>query len=227
MDVMKMLKRVAQARGEINRSLFKMRLKKQIAQGLKIGKNCYILESVKFDYDYPFLIEIGDNVRIGPGVQILAHDASPYASFGMTRVAPVKILEGTSIFTDALILPGVTIGPNAMISARAVVNRDIGPNMAAAGNPARAYAKYPDLLKRLKQQIRPETIINIEDFESGKISNDEIRALVDEHSAGFIAGAPDAKSDDRWINTDPDYPRRQSLEALERAMTPDPETETE
>ena len=41
------------------------------------------------------------------------------------------------IGTDAVLMPGVTIGPGAIIAARAVVSRDVPPYALAAGNPAR------------------------------------------------------------------------------------------
>jgi len=41
------------------------------------------------------------------------------------------------IGAEAWILPGVTIGPGAIIAARAVVSRDVAPYAVVAGNPAR------------------------------------------------------------------------------------------
>lgn len=75
------------------------------------------MEDVEFNLDYPFLIEIGDNCRLSKGVRILAHDATTFRDLGVTRIAPVKILESTFIGERAIILPGVAIGPRTLIAA--------------------------------------------------------------------------------------------------------------
>jgi virginiamycin A acetyltransferase len=41
------------------------------------------------------------------------------------------------IGTEAMLMPGVTIGPGAIIAARSVVTRDVAPYALAGGNPAR------------------------------------------------------------------------------------------
>ena len=50
---------------------------------------------------------------------------------------PVKIEDGAWIGGGAIILPGVTIGRNAVIGAGAVVTKDIPANAVAVGSPAR------------------------------------------------------------------------------------------
>lgn len=90
-----------------------LRLRNFIDRGLSIGKNVYINRNVRFDNSHPHLIEIQDNCRISRDVRILSHDATTFRQLGVTRVAKVRILEGTFIGERAIILPGVTIGPNA------------------------------------------------------------------------------------------------------------------
>ncbi|TDL77679.1 CatB-related O-acetyltransferase [Palleronia sediminis] len=55
------------------------------------------------------------------------------------------------IGTEAMILPGVTIGAGAVIGARAVVGRDVAPYAVVAGNPAREIRQRftPDIVSRL------------------------------------------------------------------------------
>lgn len=50
---------------------------------------------------------------------------------------PVKIEDGVWIGGGAIILPGVTIGRNAVIGAGAVVTKDIPANAVAVGSPAK------------------------------------------------------------------------------------------
>ena len=53
------------------------------------------------------------------------------------RVAPVRIGENAWIGDHAVVLKGVTIGENSVVAARAVVTRDVPPNVVVAGNPAK------------------------------------------------------------------------------------------
>jgi len=55
----------------------------------------------------------------------------------------ITIGQGVWVCADAYIGPGVTIGDNAVIGARAVVVRDVEPGVVAAGNPARAIKPRP------------------------------------------------------------------------------------
>ena len=190
----------------------RLRLAKRIEQGLKVGKNVYIMENVEFDVNYPYLIEIGDNCTIAKDVRVLAHDATTFRALGVTRLAPVKILEGTFIAERAIILPGVTLGPRAMIAAGSVVNRDIGEGKAAAGNPARPYGNYVDLLKKYADTASTSTVINKIDFESGRIGLDNIAKSIEKDGFVFVSGVP--TQDPYYVNTDMNQMRKNALQAF-------------
>ena len=53
--------------------------------------------------------------------------------------------------TGVVILPGVTIGPNAIVAAGALVNRDVPPGSIVAGAPARVVGDIERLVARLEQ----------------------------------------------------------------------------
>ena len=55
---------------------------------------------------------------------------------------PVKIGCRVWIGSHATILPGVTIGDNAVVAAGAVVTKDVEPNMVVAGVPAKVIKKF-------------------------------------------------------------------------------------
>ncbi|WP_339539351.1 acyltransferase [Pseudomonas sp. RA_5y_Pfl1_P24] len=82
-------------------------------------------------------VRIGAHVAINEGVRILTgtHDLDDPA--WRLKVAPVVIGDYAWIATDAMILPGVTIGEGAVIGAGSVVGRDVPPYTVVAGNPAR------------------------------------------------------------------------------------------
>jgi maltose O-acetyltransferase len=75
-------------------------------------------------------VTIGDDVMLAPGVLI---------STATHPLEPKKLNKGNSVWIGmgAKILPGVTIGDNAVIAAGAVVNKSVAANTVVAGVPAR------------------------------------------------------------------------------------------
>lgn len=51
--------------------------------------------------------------------------------------SPITIGSGVWVCADAFIGPGVTVGDNAVVGARAVVVKDVAPAIIVGGNPAR------------------------------------------------------------------------------------------
>jgi len=102
----------------------------------KIGKNVFI------NFDCIFLdlggIIIEDNVLIAPKVSLLSegHDISPQNRQALVP-APVHIKRNAWIGANATILPGVTVGENAVVAAGAVVNKDVPDNTIVGGIPAK------------------------------------------------------------------------------------------
>lgn len=216
MSILKMLKPFAAVLSYYHYRTDRLRLAERMKRGLKVGKNVYIMEDVEFDINYPYLIEIGDDCRISKGVRILAHDATTFRFIGVTRLAPVRILQGTFIGERVIILPGVTIGPNAMIAAGSVVNRDIGEDRAAAGNPARPYGSYSELIQKYTEVARASNIISKSDMESGKVSIEQIQATIGKDGIAFLHGVP--SSDPYYVNTDMNLLRKISDQAYERLV---------
>ena len=104
----------------------------RLGAGIFLNFNCVILDVVE--------VSIGDKTQIGPAVQILAadhpRDAAQRAA-GLEFGRPVRIGFNVWIGGGAIILPGVSIGDDALIGAGSVVTRDIPAGAVAFGNPAR------------------------------------------------------------------------------------------
>lgn len=164
------------------------------ARGMKVGKDVYVGLNVEFDHNYPYLIEIGDHCRITSRTLILAHDATTFRELNATRLAKVKILEGTFIGYGCVILPGCTIGPHAMIAAGSVVNRDIGEGQMAAGNPARPYGKYTDLLEKYRAELPGSFLVDKKEYLRGRIAPQEIVEELDKNRLAFMMGHPRTQS---------------------------------
>ncbi len=112
------------------------------------GYNIHLEDGVFLNYDCVILdvvdVHIGQGTQIGPAVQIYTadHPRDPDtrrsgAEFGR----PVRIGRNVWIGGGAILLPGVTVGDDALIGAGSVVTRDVPAGATVAGNPARVVAK--------------------------------------------------------------------------------------
>ena len=85
-------------------------------------------------------ITIGDDVQIGPNVQLLTptHPVAAGARRDKWEAAlPITIGDNVWLGGGAIVLPGVTIGARTVVGAGAVVTRDVPPDVVVVGNPAR------------------------------------------------------------------------------------------
>jgi len=144
---------------------YHVRMRDLVARGLVLGKNVTIQYSVEIDDEYPYLIRIGNNCSISNQVRLLAHDATLFKfTDGHTRLGKIEIRDNCFIGERAIILPGVTMGPNVLVAAGSVVNKDILPNSCVMGVPARFYARFDDLIERHKQQIEERNVVQFSDL---------------------------------------------------------------
>jgi len=107
----------------------------RLGEGVFLNFNCVILDVVE--------VTIGDKTQIAPGVQILTadHPRSPEVrASGLEFGRPIHIGRNVWIGGGAIILPGVTIGDDALIGAGSVVTRDVPAGATVVGNPARVLA---------------------------------------------------------------------------------------
>lgn len=91
-------------------------------------------------------IDIGDDVQIGPNVQLLGavHPLDPVARKKYIEAGdPIAIGNNVWIGGGAIVLSGVKVGDNAVIAAGAVVTKDVPANAIVGGNPAKII-KYVD-----------------------------------------------------------------------------------
>lgn len=91
-------------------------------------------------------ITIGDDVQIGPNVQLLTptHPLEPGARRDKWEAAqPITIGDNVWLGGGVIVLPGVTIGADAVVGAGAVVTKDLAPGSVAVGNPARVIRTVP------------------------------------------------------------------------------------
>lgn len=122
--------------------------------GAKIGENVTIFDpDTCIDITRPWLLEMGNNVKITRGVTILTHgfDWSVLnGKYGDICGAAGKVTIGNNVFIgmQSTILKGVTIGDNVIIGANSLINKDIPSNSVVAGNPAKVICSLDDYHKK-------------------------------------------------------------------------------
>lgn len=106
------------------------------------GKLTRVGKEVFINFGCTFLdqggITLEDGVFIGPGAKIVTenHPEEPALRHRLL-VKPIVIKRNAWIGAGAIILPGVTIGENAIVAAGTVVTKDVPDNVIVAGVPAK------------------------------------------------------------------------------------------
>ncbi|MBZ9845827.1 WxcM-like domain-containing protein [Mesorhizobium sp. CA5] len=120
-----------------------------VLPGAVIGANCNICDHVFIEND----VTVGDDVTIKSGVQLwdgirlgnrvfvgpnatFTNDRFPRSKHYPEQFLQTIVEDGASIGANATILPGITIGRQAMIGAGAVVTKNVPANAVVVGNPA-------------------------------------------------------------------------------------------
>ena len=120
--------------GSVIRPPFHCDLGFQISVGRDVFINCGL---VALDIA---AITIGDDVQIGPDVQLLTPTHPLDAELRRAKweaADPIVIGANVWLGGGAIVLPGVTVAENAVVGAGSVVTKDVPPNVVVAGNPAR------------------------------------------------------------------------------------------
>lgn len=106
---------------------------------LVLGDDCWLDNDVKI-YNVDKVV-LGSNCVVSAGAFLCtaSHDISSTRFELVTK--PIELKDGAWCSSNALVLPGVTIGEGAVVGAGAVVTKDVEPWTVVAGNPARFVKK--------------------------------------------------------------------------------------
>ncbi|MBU8908652.1 acyltransferase [Desertibacillus haloalkaliphilus] len=115
---------------------------------MKVGEQTAVALMVMMDVMFPEKISIGRNTIIGYNTTILAHEylIKEY------RLGEVKIGDEVMIGANTTILPGVTIGDGAIVSAGTLVHKDVPAGSFVGGNPMKVIYTKEEMAAREEAQ---------------------------------------------------------------------------
>jgi acetyltransferase-like isoleucine patch superfamily enzyme len=130
--------------------------------GARVGVGCEILTSPSNFGTEPWLVEIGDRVTLSQEVLLVTHDGSsrlfrekysesPWGN----KFGPIRVLDNSFVGARAIILPNVSIGPNAIVAAGSVVTKDVPPETVWGGVPARQLSTLAEVESRYERNMVP------------------------------------------------------------------------
>ncbi len=103
----------------------------------------------------PYLVEIGNHVRINNGVRFVTHDGGVWV---VRRISPeykdvdlvgrIRVGDNVHIGTEAMIMPGVSIGNNCIVGCGAIVTHSVPDNSVVAGVPARVIESVDEYITK-------------------------------------------------------------------------------
>lgn len=181
------LRVVQRVRGELN-------VDRLVAEGLEIGRGTFVARNAYIDPGHPWLVTIGSDSGLSPGVIVMVHDASMKHHMGHTRLARVVIGDRVFVGAGAIILPGTRIGDDSIIGAGAVVRGDIPPNSMVVGNPAKVVSDVDSVARWHEQSASRSPVWPHQGWTIGRgITAERKRAQRDalrDGGSGYLVATP-------------------------------------
>jgi acetyltransferase-like isoleucine patch superfamily enzyme len=153
----------------------KWRLARYKRRGLQIAADCRLIQMPDFGSE-PYLISIGRHVTISARVAFINHDGGTWVFREQPRYRRV-IKYGRIVIHDncfigfgATLMPGVTVGPNAVVAAQSVVTSDVPANTVAGGVPARVLMSL--------EQYAESALAQLPDYDTAAYRADKAAELV-------------------------------------------------
>lgn len=122
-----------------------------VGKSVRISLGCNITD--------PTLVRIGNNFTLAD-CTLLGHDGvirilNARFDKKLDSVGPIDIRDNCFIGYGAIVMPRVNIGPDSIVSAGAVVTKDVPPGVVVGGNPAKVICTTEELVARM--EARAET----------------------------------------------------------------------
>jgi acetyltransferase-like isoleucine patch superfamily enzyme len=119
-----------------------------------IGRDCQI--NIDVNVTDPAYVRLGNNVTLST-CTLIGHDGSigvlgRALGVRVDSVGKIDIRDNVFIGFGAILLPGITIGPNAVVAAGAVITKDVPPGTVVGGVPARPIGSFEELARSLEAE---------------------------------------------------------------------------
>lgn len=145
-------------------------LKWGIKHGMEVGKGVSLSSRNGTSFgSEPYLIKLGDEVRISGGCTFVTHDGGTWSFRDLWEYKDVQsygsIVVGNRTFIGygAIIMPGVKIGSRCVIGAGAIVTRDVPDNSVAVGCPAKVVSSTKEYADKCLMAYKEFSINEIRD----------------------------------------------------------------
>lgn len=137
--------------------------------GVRVGNNVEFFQGIKVQgvgeleigdeafigHEVMFMLNEGSKIIVGPSAVVSSrctlmtgfHLITPNGERIISRkgtTSTIRIAKGAAVLACSQVLPGVTIGENAMVAAGAVVNKDVSPYTLVGGCPAKLIRNLKD-----------------------------------------------------------------------------------
>lgn len=116
---------------------------------MRVGDQTSFALMVMLDVMFPEKISVGKNSVIGYNTTILAHEYL----IREYRLGDVEIGDEVLIGANSTILPGVTIGDGAIVSAGTLVHKDVPAGAFVGGNPMTIIYTKEEMEQRDKTEL--------------------------------------------------------------------------
>ena len=130
-------------------------------KGAKIGDRCELYAGASLGSE-PYLITLGNHVRVNSGVSFVTHDGGVWVLRDyldtpehekIDLFGSITVGNNVHIGTNAVIMPGVHIGSDVIIGCGAVVTKDIPDGSVAVGVPAKVVESIDDYAEKNKERF--------------------------------------------------------------------------
>ncbi len=142
------------------KQLFQNEYKRALKEGMVVGKGVSVVGEVDFGSE-PYLITLGDKVRISFDVTFITHDGGTWAFRDLPeykdviKYGKIKVGNNTFIGARSVIMPGVTIGERCVIGCGSIVTKDVPDNTVVCGVPAKYVMTTSEYAEKCKNNMEP------------------------------------------------------------------------
>lgn len=138
-----------------------------IKEGMKVGKGVSLVSPLHTNFgSEPYLISLGNYVRISSNVLFTTHDGGTWAFRheepykNVMKYGRISVGDYTFIGANVMIMPGVNIGNHCVVGACSLVTKDVPDNTVVGGVPAKKICSLEDYAEKCKKSMPHSFNIN-------------------------------------------------------------------